>query len=141
MDQLLCHLVGDYWLQGDYVALNKSKNTLVCAIHCLLYTLPFLLITQSKLVLAAIFISHFFIDRFYLARYLIWVKNHLAPGFRYPPWGLCDRTGHYDAHDLEPTLRVLSYGEPRPFYISVWLMIICVNSLHVLCNYAALRWL
>lgn len=36
---LIGHLIGDYIIQNDYLALNKTKNSLICLLHCLLYTL------------------------------------------------------------------------------------------------------
>lgn len=39
MNWLIGHLVGDYLLQNDWMALNKKKRHLPCAVHCLLYSL------------------------------------------------------------------------------------------------------
>lgn len=36
---IIGHLVGDYLLQNDWMAVNKKKRTLPCAVHCLLWTL------------------------------------------------------------------------------------------------------
>lgn len=33
------HLVGDYLLQNDWMAINKKKRTLPCVVHSLLWTL------------------------------------------------------------------------------------------------------
>lgn len=71
MLELLCHLVGDYCLQNQWMASNKVKRSWPCLVHCLLYTLPFLLLTQDWADLAIIFSTHFLIDRFRLASY--WV--------------------------------------------------------------------
>ncbi len=32
------HLVGDYLLQNDWMALNKKKDWIPCAIHCFIWT-------------------------------------------------------------------------------------------------------
>lgn len=35
---LVGHLVGDYLLQNDWMALNKKQSTLHCAVHCAIWT-------------------------------------------------------------------------------------------------------
>ena len=47
MEQLLCHLVADYWLQNDWMATNKKKKWFPAIVHGFIYTLPFLLLTHS----------------------------------------------------------------------------------------------
>jgi hypothetical protein len=47
MEQLIAHLAGDYCLQNQWMADNKINRSWPCAVHCLLYTLPFLLITHE----------------------------------------------------------------------------------------------
>jgi hypothetical protein len=36
---IIGHLVGDYLLQNDWMALNKKKRSWPCVVHCLLWTL------------------------------------------------------------------------------------------------------
>lgn len=36
---IIGHLVGDYLLQNDWMAMNKKKETLPCTVHCALWTL------------------------------------------------------------------------------------------------------
>lgn len=38
---VLCHLLGDYVLQIDYIAKSKGSNVYHLIVHCLLYSLPF----------------------------------------------------------------------------------------------------
>jgi len=70
---LLGHLVGDYLLQNNFMALNKSKFSLkgwfACIIHCIIYTYAVCLVMQEYnwLWIAIVFLSHFFIDKFSLA--------------------------------------------------------------------------
>ncbi len=90
-DQLVAHLVGDFMLQNDWMARNKFHNSLACGVHVIVYSLPFLLITQNPLTLLVIVGSHFIIDRWRIVRQLIWVRNVLFPGSR--PWDECSETG------------------------------------------------
>src|SRR5690606_32101310 len=69
----LGHLTGDYIFQPKVMALRKSERTWdgfwLCAIHCLLYTI-FVCLWMWRwdlVVMAAIFASHFVVDRFSLA--------------------------------------------------------------------------
>jgi len=139
MEQIIAHMFGDYILQSDWMAINKSKKTWPCVVHVVLYTACFLFITTSVKALVIIAITHFVIDRFGLARYLVWLKNHIAPKSymktfkdcdiewqrRYQPWRNCTMTG---------------YDDSRPVWLTVWLTIAADNTLHLLCNYAAVKY-
>ena len=122
-DQLLAHLVGDYILQSDWMANEKTKSNVAASIHAFCYTLCFFPLIQSSEQIGLIFWSHFFIDRFRLARYLVWLKNWLG---RNRPWRECSVTG---------------YPDPRPAWMSVWLLIIADNILHIVINGLALKYL
>ncbi len=122
-DQLVAHAVGDYIIQSDWMANEKSKQHTAAAIHAVTYTLPFLLITQNPYALAVICGTHFFIDRYRLARYVVWLKNLPFPDAR--PWSECSATG---------------YPDDRPKWLSVWLLIIADNILHVTCNAVAIAY-
>jgi hypothetical protein len=137
-DQLALHVLGDYVLQSDWMASEKVKRSIAALAHVVLYTLPFLSLTQSPIALAVILGSHFIIDRWRLARYVVWAKNFLAPKWirvgegeatrlvRNLPWEECKGNG---------------YDPQRPAWLTTWLMIAADNLMHVLCNAAALRWL
>jgi hypothetical protein len=125
-DQLVAHAVGDYILQSDWMANEKTRKTLAALAHAMTYTLPFALITHSPAALASICASHFVIDRWRLARFLVWAKNLPAPAaYRYS-WADCSSTG---------------YHKDRPPWLAVWLLIVADNVLHVLCNGLAMRFL
>jgi hypothetical protein len=123
-DQIVAHLVGDYLIQSDWMATEKTKRSLAAALHALSYAVPFLFITTTPWALAFIVVTHFVIDRWRLARYVCWAKN--AVGGAYAPWSECSGTG---------------YHKDRPPWLAVWLLIIADNTLHLLCNGIALRWL
>lgn len=122
-DQLVAHAVGDYILQSDWMATEKTKQNVAAAVHAIVYTLPFLFFTQRALPLLAIAGTHFVIDRWRLARFVVWAKNWLGPN---RPWAECVATG---------------YPPDRPAWLTVWLLIIADNTLHVLCNGLALAYL
>lgn len=77
---LLGHLVGDYLLQNEWMAQNKSKNTwlgwLTAFIHCIIYTLAVCLIMWEWNIIwvVAVFFSHFFIDKFAFG---YWYLKHI----------------------------------------------------------------
>lgn len=117
-DQLLAHAIGDYILQSDWMANEKTKQHTAAAVHAATYTLPFLFLTWSALALAFIFGTHFLIDRYRLARFVVWFKNG--------PWLPVTATG---------------YQDDKPAWLAVWLLIIADNIMHVICNGIALRWM
>ena len=117
-NQLVAHFVGDYLLQSQWMADNKTKRSVAALAHATAYMLPFLLLTRSPLALLVMWGTHFLIDRFRLARYVCWLKNG--------PWHPLTATGYPDA---------------VPAWMAVWLLIIADNVCHVLINGAALKWL
>jgi hypothetical protein len=145
-DQIVAHLVGDYLLQSDWMANEKTKKNMAAAAHAIAYSLPFLFLRPSLAAWVFIVGTHFVIDRWRLARYVCWAKNFLAPRwtrnltaigspFEKPSpidfiwwntWSECSGTG---------------YHKDRPAWLAVWLMIIADNTLHILCNGIALRFL
>jgi Protein of unknown function (DUF3307) len=182
-DQLVAHAVGDYVIQSDWMANEKTKKSIAAAAHAVSYALPFLFLAPSWKAMLVIIVTHFFIDRFRLARYVCWVKNFLAPRLTlisgeskytlatasdlhsrpgdilqvtttegassyvivgtensldgvklhlsrfsqwWHPWAECVGTG---------------YHKDRPPWMAVWLMIIADNTMHILINALALRYL
>jgi hypothetical protein len=121
-DQLLAHLVGDYLLQSDWMATEKTKRLDVALFHGLAYSLPFLALGPTFTAWAVIALSHALIDRYRVARYLVWVKEWLSP-YRPPPLAGC------------PT----GYGPDKPAWLAVWLLILADNTLHIAVNGIALQ--
>jgi hypothetical protein len=124
-DQLVAHAVGDYVLQSDWMAREKVRRSWAALCHIATYGLPFLLLRPTLLAYVVIVGSHFVIDHWRLARYVCWAKNFLAPVGANRPWSECRATG---------------YPDERPAWMTVWLMIVADNVMHVLINGAALRW-
>lgn len=125
-NQILCHLVGDYVLQSHWMANEKTKNSFAALAHALAYSIGFLFLDLSLIQWLAIVVPHFFIDRFRLARYLVFLKNFLAPKSTWKPWKECSATG---------------YHESVPAWLSVWLMIAADNVIHLVTNALALYFL
>lgn len=125
-DQLVAHLIGDYLVQSDWMAQHKTSRFLPAACHALAYSLVFIYFRPSIAAWLVILITHFFIDRYRLARFVVWAKNFLAPAGSNPPWSQCSKTG---------------YPDERPAFLTVWLTIICDNVIHVCVNGLALKFL
>ena len=125
MEQLLIHLYSDYWLQNDWMALNKKKDFGIALIHAFIYTIPFLLLTQSYLALFVIFITHALIDGTNIVNKLNQIKNRNFTDF----WVWGDKM-IFDGFDTN-----------RPPFIRVWLLIIQDNILHLIINYLAIKYL
>lgn len=126
-DQLVLHAVGDYLIQSDWMAQNKTKHSIAAAVHAVTYSVPFLLLDPSYLAFLTIAVTHGIIDRYRLARYVVFAKNVIfSPASKRPQWSRCSNTG---------------YDCDSPPWLSVWLLIIADNVIHVCINGAALRWL
>jgi len=65
---VLCHLVGDYVLQGDYLAMNKGKDWYILFVHSALYCIPFILVFGFSKASVCLLMMHFIVDMF-KARY------------------------------------------------------------------------
>lgn len=113
MEQLLLHLFGDFILQNDWMAVNKKKPGIngfwACFVHCVLYSLPFLVIASPPQVLL-IYLSHFVLDRYNLVTVGLSIRNNCG----------IDNFG---------------FGPERPIWLTVWLNIITDNTLHLIGNY------
>lgn len=123
---VVLHFVGDYLTQSHWMAVEKTKRHLPAILHGLVYGLPFLLLTRSPAALAVIAGTHIVIDRYRLARHVIWAKNLMAPRGHNPPWSACKATG---------------YPPDTPQFLAVGLLIVADNTMHILINCAALAWL
>ena len=122
---LAAHMVGDYFLQSDWMAQEKTKYLSVATIHALTYSVPFIPVViwlhapNPGLAWLVIFVTHAIIDRYRLARHIVWFKNQFAP------WV------------FRPTHTATGHGADRPEYLSVWLCILVDNILHMAINVAA----
>lgn len=123
MEQLLLHLFGDYITQTHWMAAKKRQSFMVASLHAFVYSLPFLLITNWKAVVV-IGVTHAVIDHCALARYVIFARNWVTqPSLK---WKDCSKTG---------------FEEQVPVWLSTWLLIIADNTLHLIINFLAIRYL
>lgn len=120
---LLAHVLGDYLFQSDWMATQKISRWTPAIAHGVTYGVPFLALTWNPWALLVIVGTHVVIDRYRLARYLVWLKNFIAPPGNNPEWSDCKATG---------------YPPDRPVWLATILMIIADNTIHVIINSAAL---
>lgn len=124
MGILLAHGAGDYVIQTDWMATEKTKRWLPAVLHATTYTAAHIPVTRSWKALAVIGVTHAVIDRYRLARHVVWAKNQLAPHSHRKPWEECKATG---------------YDPDRPAWLAVWLMIIADNIIHLTINTEAIK--
>lgn len=122
---ILAHLVGDYLLQSHWMATEKTRRWWPAVVHGVSYGLPFLFVTQSPASLAVIIGTHIVIDRYRLARHVVWLKNQVGPRRSRPTWGS----------------DVAGYPADTPPWLATWLLIIADNTIHLLINLGAVVWL
>ena len=124
---LIAHMIGDYVIQNDWMALQKTKSWWPAIIHGITYGLPFIPLLfwfgATPLAWLVIVSTHIVLDHTYAVKHLIWFRNQFAPKAYRPPH---TATG---------------FGVDRPDWIAVWLMIIVDNTLHLAINTAAIYFL
>lgn len=122
------HFIGDYITQSHWMATTKTGAWFPAICHGVIYTLPFLFLTQSIIALVVIGGTHIIIDHYRLARHFVWAKNMILSPFSVRvPWS---EAKQYNG-----------FSKDTPIWLSTWLMIIVDNVLHVSINAAALTWL
>ena len=72
MNWFIAHLIGDYLLQSDWMAMNKKKANLPCLVHCFIYTAVVWALTAWPIwALAVVFVTHFAIDRTWVIKWFM----------------------------------------------------------------------
>lgn len=59
---IICHFVGDYLFQTDYLAQGKCKDWYLLIAHCVLYCVPFVICFGFVWQLGVIFLVHIVVD-------------------------------------------------------------------------------
>ena len=125
MLELILHLFGDYISQTDKQATLKLTDMRYALFHAFIYSIPFyIFIDISFTAFLVIFLTHAIIDRYRLAKYVIFARNWLHD--RNLKWVDCSGTG---------------YHKGKPAWLSVWLLIIADNTMHLTINYLAIAYL
>lgn len=125
MLQLILHLIGDYLTQTDKMASKKLTDMRYALLHAFIYSVPFwLFLDISGVAFLVISLTHAVIDRYRLAKYVIFARNWLHD--RDLKWKDCSNTGYHDG---------------KPAWLTVWLMIIADNTMHLTINYLAILYL
>jgi hypothetical protein len=139
MEILIAHLFGDYVLQNHYMANRKTSSSLVCMVHVVLYTACYAVaigagaIECSWWALVPIAVTHFFIDRFRLAKYWVQFFGIGVGNSTLRQWW-CGLTGRGEQNRREAEL----HPDNAPPFLAVWLLIIVDNSWHLCINAVAI---
>ena len=130
-EMLLGHLVGDYLLQNNWMALGKGKHNglgwLTCIVHCLLYSFAVCLLMWewTALWFAIVFLSHFVIDKFGLPeKYLKTINGRSLERFM------------SDSENQKYTPHI---GLRAGFAVLVYTVV--DNTMHLLIMWGAWRWI
>lgn len=130
-EQLLAHVLGDYVLQTDRMARRKTGSDYWAWLHVLMYGVPFLILGASWLALSVIVCSHFLIDRYRLALYVVKFKTVLDYSLQGPTEIRCRLSN----------LNAFGFPQGTPDYLGFWFLILVDNTLHLTINYYALMYL
>lgn len=75
MHWIYAHLIGDFLLQNDWMALNKKKSSWHCFVHIFFYLVPFYYTELLWWQIAAIGLQHYLQDRTGFVMWLMKVKG------------------------------------------------------------------
>lgn len=123
-EQLLAHLVGDYLLQTDRMARRKTSEDLWAVLHVLMYCVPFLILGVSLKALVIIGGTHYLIDRYRLAMYVVKFKTALDYSL----------AGPREMRVQLANLNKFGFPQGTPDYLGFWFVILVDNTLHIAIN-------
>ena len=86
MHWIYAHLIGDYIIQNDWMAMNKKKSTPICLVHIATYMIPFLWCGFNWWQMLLIAAQHFVLDRTNIVMWFMKVKGSegFATGVCFP---------------------------------------------------------
>lgn len=92
------HLVGDYLLQNDWMALNKKRNIYICMVHCMIWAAVVMAfagwhsfeLPKSRLIWGILLVTHFFQDHTNIIMYWMTKVNRQQQFATGPcaPWSI-----------------------------------------------------
>jgi hypothetical protein len=88
---IIGHLVGDYLLQNDWMALHKKRDAFRCSVHCWLWTLSVCFFTGwwSWGVVSVLFLSHMIQDHTgIVSRWMDLIGQHQYRTGPCAPWSV-----------------------------------------------------
>ena len=92
MPWIYAHLIGDYLIQNDWMALNKKKHWFPCLVHIVTYMIPFiptLFFGMEWWQLLAIALQHYLQDRTNIIVWFMEIKGSAAfSGPPCAPWSI-----------------------------------------------------
>lgn len=59
---IICHMIGDYVLQCDFIAKTKGSNWYHLFVHCILYVVPFAVVFGLDWRVYVLLLTHLIID-------------------------------------------------------------------------------
>ena len=62
LEIIICHMIGDYVLQCDFIAKTKGSNWYHLFVHCILYITPFAFIFGFDWRIYLLLLTHLIID-------------------------------------------------------------------------------
>ena len=62
LEIIICHMIGDYVLQCDFIAKTKGSNWYHLFVHCILYVVPFVIVFGIDLRIYVLLLTHLIID-------------------------------------------------------------------------------
>ena len=83
MHWIYAHLIGDYLIQNDWMALNKKKSSWVCFVHIITYLIPFCFTGLFWWQIVLIGLQHYIQDRTQFVMWFMKVKG--SEGFSTGP--------------------------------------------------------
>lgn len=141
--QLFFHLIGDYITQTSWMATNKVKSWLAAVTHAFIYSAPFATLGSWR-AWAVIFGTHAVIDRFSLAKYVIYAKNAVTDKRFYLKEGQEADFTIWWPRQIEYFRSCSSnfgYDPKTPAHIAFLCYVATDNTLHLVINYLALKYL
>ena len=86
INAIIGHLVGDFLLQNDYMALRKKQSSWICGMHCAIWTTMVMVFADWPFwCIFPLFLTHFFQDR---TDFIRWYMRKIGQNsFMEPPLG------------------------------------------------------